>query len=55
MEICPKCKEKQWSIMDKKYLEIYGHCWHCDKLEWQAGKLSLEEFEKRERIALERS
>lgn len=49
---CPKCSEKQWSIMDKKYLELFGVCWSCDKKEWEKGNLPLEEFEKRERLAL---
>ena len=49
---CSICKEKQWSIMDKKYLELFGKCWSCDKKEWEAGRLSLEEFERRECEAL---
>ena len=48
---CPKCNEKQWSISDNNYLEQFGQCWGCDKKEWEAGRLSLEEFERRERIA----
>jgi hypothetical protein len=47
--ICPDCSEKQWSIADRKYLEIYETCWACDKKRWKAGKLSLEEFEEREK------
>lgn len=48
---CPSCGEKQWSIADNKYLKLYGHCWAEDKEAWQSGKLSLEEFEKRELAA----
>jgi len=46
---CPKCTETQWSKADKKYLELYGNCWSCDKRKWENGELSLEEFEKREK------
>lgn len=49
---CPECNEQQWSMMDKEYLKLFGHCWSCDKKLWEEGKLSLEEFEKREREAL---
>ena len=49
---CSKCSEQQWSIMDKKYLQLYGHCWSCDKKLWQAKELSTEEFERREKEAL---
>lgn len=45
---CPKCKDQQWSMQDKKYLSLFTQCWSCDKKEWQAGNLSLEEFERRE-------
>lgn len=46
--ICPKCRERQWSITDNRYLKIYGHCWACDKKEWESKRLSLAEFEQRE-------
>jgi len=49
---CPQCREQQWSVADKNYLQIYGHCWSCDKKDWEAHKLSLDEFERRERSAL---
>jgi hypothetical protein len=52
-DCCPECNEKQWSIMDKNYLKIYGKCWYCDKELWERGFLSLEEFENREKKALE--
>ena len=52
MDKCPKCKEKQWSLMDKNYTKLFGHCWTCDRQEWDDGKLTLEEFEKREKEAL---
>ncbi len=51
MVICPACEEQQWSPMDKKYLTLYGCCWCCDKEQWEAGELSTEEFEKREKTA----
>lgn len=50
---CPKCSEAQWSIMDNKYLDLYGQCWSCDKRAWTSGEMTLEEFEKRERMALD--
>jgi len=49
--VCPKCTERQWSIADNRYLELFGQCWSCDKKEWQAGRLSLKDFEERERRA----
>jgi len=51
--VCPKCSEQQWSLMDRNYLKLYGHCWSCDKREWMSKRLLLEEFEKREKIALD--
>lgn len=50
--ICPACSETQWSLVDKKYLALFGTCWAEDKKRWEDGELSLEEFEKREREAL---
>ena len=52
-DICPECDEQQWSLMDKNYLRIYGHCWHCDKIKWESGELPLMVFEEREKTALE--
>ena len=49
--ICPKCGEQQWSNMDKKYLELFGQCWSCDQKLWDEGKLTLKEFERREKEA----
>ena len=49
---CPECNEQQWSMVDQKYLELYGHCWACDRKLWQEGKLALEEFMRREQEAL---
>jgi len=49
---CPKCEEQQWSIADKKYLKLFDICWSCDKKEWEAGRLSLEEFERREKLSV---
>lgn len=51
--ICSQCDQQQYSVMDKKYLIIYGHCWSCDKKLWEEKKLSLEEFENREKCALQ--
>ena len=49
---CPKCNEQQWSLMDKRYVELYGHCWSCDNKKFYLKELSLEEFEKREKEAV---
>lgn len=52
MDKCPKCKEKQWSQMDKVYVGLFGNCWSCDRLKWENKEITLEEFEKREQQAL---
>ena len=52
MKRCSKCKEIQWSIMDKNYLQIFGQCWSCDKKIWEKKEMTFEEFERREKIAL---
>lgn len=52
MDTCAKCGGSQWSVADKKYLELVGQCWSCDKKSWEAGTLSLEEFERREKQAV---
>jgi hypothetical protein len=54
-EYCPVCGEKQWSIMDKNYAGLYGIGWCCDKVKWERGEITLEEFEMRERNALKLS
>ena len=46
---CPNCGEEQYSVADKTYVELFGHCWTEDKENWKAERLSLEEFEKREK------
>lgn len=51
--VCPQCNERQWSVADNNYLALFGHCWACDKRAWQAGKLTLEEFERREKKSVE--
>lgn len=56
-DFCPKCGMEQFSLMDRKYLELSGiretkQCWACDLKDWKAKFLSLEEFEKRENLAL---
>lgn len=48
---CLKCAEKQWSIADCNYVQLYGLCWGCDRKGWEVGRLSLEEFELREKKA----
>ena len=48
-----KCGGHQGSKMDKKYLELYGVCWSCDKKRWKKGKLSLHQFEMKEQLVLE--
>lgn len=53
MTTCPDCGETQWSITDKRYLDLFGTCWAEDKLRWEQGMLSLEEFERREKKATE--
>ena len=50
---CPFCKSQPFSLADRAYLRIFGHCWDCDKKAWDNGTLSLEEFERRENIAAE--
>jgi len=50
---CPSCGESQWSLMDRSYLALFGTCWSEDKARWEAGELKLEEFEYREKIALD--
>lgn len=49
---CKKCLQRQFSIMDKKYAQMFSQCWTCDKVEWEQGRLGLELFEKRETEAL---
>lgn len=54
---CPECSELQYSLFDKKYLELnkpHGNnqCWGCDKTDWGQGVLSLHDFEKREELVL---
>lgn len=50
--ICPICGEIQYSITDKNYLKLYKNCWSCDKDKWENKDLSTEEFERREKEAL---
>lgn len=49
---CSKWGERQYSLMDKNYLEIHGICWAEDKVLWEAKKMSTEEFEAKEMQAL---
>jgi hypothetical protein len=48
---CPICKSQQFSRFDKIYLQQNGNCWECDCKNWKESKITLEEFEKRERKA----
>jgi hypothetical protein len=52
---CKHCNGRQYSESDKKYLEIYGRCWSCDKRDWETGKLTLAEFENREANAVKQA
>lgn len=45
---CPKCDTTWNAKLDLDYLKMFDHCWLCDKLDWKAGRLSLDEFVKRE-------
>lgn len=53
VDTCPHCHQELWSYQDKKYLELYGFCWSCDKKWWEDGHMTTEEFEERERKSLE--
>lgn len=48
---CPDCGQKQWSIADCNYVILYKTCWRCDKKRWDKKKLTLKEFEEREKNA----
>lgn len=49
---CPDCGEKQWSIADNRYVELFKTCWGCDRKRWMAKELSTEEFERKEEQAV---
>lgn len=49
------CGGRQWSASDKKYLELFGNCWSCDQKAWNEGRMTLEQFEKRELQAAQES
>lgn len=51
--ICKKCGQKQWSLMDQKYAQLFPQCWSCDNAAFWAKELDLKVFEKRETEALE--
>lgn len=53
--VCKVCGEKQWSILDCNYVKLFGHCWSEDKRDWQEKKLELQEFEKREMLAIQKT
>ena len=48
---CGKCDETQWSIGDNKYLELFGNCWSCDRKRWEDKRMTLQEFERREKVS----
>lgn len=50
--ICGNCGERQWSIGDNRYLQLFGRCWSCDKKDWENGRLSLEAFKELESMAI---
>ena len=50
---CSKCKKQQYSSFDNKYLKLFGICWTCDTKRWDDGELSLEEFELKEKKAMQ--
>ena len=50
--ICPKCNEQQYSVMDCNYLRLYRNCWSCDHKKWQKNELNIKEFERREKTAI---
>jgi len=52
---CPKCNEDQYSLMDKKYVELFDVCWSCDNKRFQTKKLLLADFEIKEKHALDES
>lgn len=49
---CPDCGGIQYSLSDKSYVSLYNTGWCCDKKRWEKGELTLEEFEKREELAV---
>ncbi len=53
--ICKKCGEKQYSIMDQKYAQLFPQCWSCDNAAFWAKELKKDIFEKRETEALEKA
>ena len=52
--ICKKCDYIQWSIFDRVYASLFGCC-HCDEVRWEKKELSMEEFEKRRKKAVDES
>lgn len=53
--ICRKCKQRPFAESDKRYLQLFNICWDCDKKYWEQGLMSTEEFERREKMSLNRS
>ena len=51
---CSECNELQWGKFDNMYLELYNHCWKCDKKEFDSKiKDVLEEFKLRQANVLD--
>ncbi|GAI03926.1 unnamed protein product [marine sediment metagenome] len=48
---CSDCGKKQWSVADCNYVILYKTCWSCDRKRWENKELTLEEYEKKEKIA----
>jgi hypothetical protein len=48
---CGHSIKTQHSANDKKYLELFGVCWTCDRKLTQTGKMKVEDFERREQDA----
>jgi len=48
---CTRCGEKQWSVADQKYVELFDLCWNCDRRRWHEGIITLHTFETREKQA----
>lgn len=40
-------------MLDRNYLKLFNRCWDCDKKDWQEDKLDIEEFERREKDAID--
>lgn len=48
--VCPKCKQIQHTQQDQRYLRLFQFCLNCDRKDCQNKWLSVEEFERREKM-----